>query len=61
MTLKPCRDCGGMVPSTARGCPTCARNLEAERMLQKYFWTAITGLVLILAVIFMYLLVFMNR
>lgn len=38
MKLKPCRDCGALVPSDARGCPECARNLEAERMIARYFW-----------------------
>jgi len=45
MMLKPCRDCGELVPTDARGCPRCARNLEAERMLARYFWT---GLALVL-------------
>jgi len=38
LKLKPCRDCGELVPIDARGCPRCARNLEAERMLAKLFW-----------------------
>ena len=41
MTLKPCRDCGAMLPPDARGCPRCARNIEAERMLAKVFWCAL--------------------
>ena len=40
MKLEVCRDCGAQVPAAARGCPTCARNLDAERMLGKYFWLA---------------------
>ena len=51
MKLELCRDCGAQVPAAARGCPTCARNLDAERMLGKYFWLAalavLSGLVAI--------------
>jgi predicted nucleic acid-binding Zn ribbon protein len=51
--LKPCRDCGALVPSDARGCPRCARNLEAERMLARYFWGVfVPALVLIAAAVF---------
>jgi predicted nucleic acid-binding Zn ribbon protein len=37
--MKPeaCRDCGETVPADARGCWRCARNLEAERVVTKYF------------------------
>ena len=49
MSLKPCRDCGTMVSSTARGCPVCARNLEAERKLARYFWLIVVPAVLILS------------
>lgn len=38
MKFEACRDCGEMMPMGARGCRKCARNLEAERMLTKYFW-----------------------
>lgn len=48
MSLKPCRDCGEMVSSTARGCPVCARNLEAERTLARYFWLIVVLAILIL-------------
>ncbi|HYY96954.1 MAG TPA: hypothetical protein VE642_00090 [Pyrinomonadaceae bacterium] len=54
MSLKPCRDCGEMVPSDARGCPRCARNLEAERMLARYFWGAL-AVVTLAAVLITYL------
>ncbi|HYE13024.1 MAG TPA: hypothetical protein VD968_01130 [Pyrinomonadaceae bacterium] len=56
MKLKPCRDCGEMVPSDARGCPTCARNLEAERMLAKYFWGLLVPAVALLAGAVIYLM-----
>jgi hypothetical protein len=50
ISLKPCRDCGAMVSSTARGCPVCARNLEAERILARYFWLIVVPAILILSV-----------
>ena len=56
MKLKPCRDCGQIVPSDARGCPTCARNLEAERMLAKYFWGVLVPALFILACAGVYLM-----
>jgi predicted nucleic acid-binding Zn ribbon protein len=52
MKLKPCRDCGALVPTDARGCPKCARNLEAERMIARYFWgLLVPALVLITAAV----------
>jgi hypothetical protein len=51
MKIIPCRDCGEMIDVDGRGCPTCARNLEAERMLARYFWRAsalVTGICAIL-------------
>ena len=35
MSQMPCRDCRTMIPRDAKGCPTCARNLVAERALGK--------------------------
>jgi len=35
MSLIPCRDCGNMIDPNSRGCSTCARNLDAERMIDK--------------------------
>lgn len=52
MKLKPCRDCGALVPFDARGCPRCARNLEAERMITRCFWgLLVPALVLITAAV----------
>jgi predicted nucleic acid-binding Zn ribbon protein len=48
MKLETCRDCGASVPAGARGCPQCARNLEAERMLARYFWLAGVPVLLLL-------------
>jgi hypothetical protein len=38
--LIPCRDCGEPLRPDARGCPRCARNIEAERMLTRALWLA---------------------
>ena len=35
MNLIPCRDCGNMIDPNSRGCPTCALNLDAERVIDK--------------------------
>ena len=35
---KPCRDCGFLLDQKARGCPKCALNVEAERMIEKVVW-----------------------
>jgi len=33
-----CRDCGNQLEQTARGCPRCARNIEAEDMIDRFIW-----------------------
>ncbi|MGB9178501.1 MAG: hypothetical protein WCB68_04570 [Pyrinomonadaceae bacterium] len=50
MELKPCRDCGAMVQTDARGCPICARNLQAERMIAKYFWLPVVPALLLISI-----------
>ena len=35
MSTVPCRDCGFLLHADARGCPKCARNVEAETMIDK--------------------------
>lgn len=57
MNLLPCRDCGNMIDPSSRGCPKCAMNLEAERMITRFVWRAIGLLVLVIsaAVILLYL------
>jgi uncharacterized protein (UPF0212 family) len=41
-----CRDCGNMIDPNSRGCPTCAMNLEAERMIDK---VVLGGLIFVMA------------
>jgi len=35
MHERPCRDCGYLLDAEARGCPRCALNVEAERMIER--------------------------
>lgn len=36
-----CRDCGRKLPAQARGCPTCAWNIEAEQKVERVVWLAL--------------------
>lgn len=47
MNVIPCRDCGNMIDPNSRGCPTCAMNLDAERMIDK---AVLGGLILVVIV-----------
>ena len=38
VSSKTCRDCGYAVEPTARGCPRCALNIEAESMIDRFVW-----------------------
>ena len=38
MTTRTCRDCGNVLAQTARGCPRCAMNFEAENMIDRFIW-----------------------
>ena len=38
MSAKTCRDCGTVLEQTARGCPRCALNFEAENMIDRFIW-----------------------
>jgi len=46
-----CRDCGYLLKNTARGCPRCAMNVEAERMIDRLIWQRLLPGVLVIAVI----------
>ena len=35
LNTAPCRDCGLVIDLDSRGCPMCARNLDAERGVAK--------------------------
>jgi hypothetical protein len=57
MSTKTCRDCGNVLKQSARGCPRCAMNFEAENMIERVFWSIVPGVILvILGIIALYLL-----
>lgn len=45
-----CRDCGSQLQPDARGCPTCALNLDAERMIERVVWQRVLPVVVIVIV-----------
>ena len=51
MNQKPCRDCGYLLQSNARGCPRCAMNVEAETMIERFVWRRLLPGVVAIAVI----------
>ena len=52
MALVPCRDCQTMLPRSAIGCPQCARNIAAERMVTRFVLIAAVLVFIILIVVF---------
>jgi hypothetical protein len=42
-----CRDCGTQLALNARGCPRCARNVEAERMIDRFIWLRLVPLLVL--------------
>jgi hypothetical protein len=53
MNLIPCRDCGTMIDPSSRGCATCARNLDAERMIDKFVLGGVIFVLVTAAVVFL--------
>jgi len=49
MSTKTCRDCGNMLEQTARGCPRCALNMEAEKMIERFIWRRFLPSVILMA------------
>lgn len=45
--MKPCRDCGYELAANARGCPRCARNVEAEQMIDNFIWRRLVPLLIV--------------
>ena len=57
MSLKSCRDCGSTLEPNSRGCPTCALNLEAESMIDRFVLRLLVAVLTIIAIaagIFLY-------
>lgn len=46
--MKACRDCGKELAASARGCPRCAWNAEAESMIDRFLWRRLLPLLLVL-------------
>jgi hypothetical protein len=46
----PCRDCGYLLDPKSRGCPKCAMNLEAERMIDRFVWRKLVPALILLAI-----------
>jgi hypothetical protein len=55
-----CRDCGLEQDVDARGCPRCALNFEAERMIDRIVWQRIVPAV-ILVVLIGAVLIYLSR
>ena len=58
MNPKTCRDCGTDLGPNSRGCPTCALNLEAEGMIDRFVFRLLISVLTIIAItigIFLYL------
>jgi hypothetical protein len=52
MSTKTCRDCGNVLDRSARGCPRCALNFEAESMVNRFvLGLLLAGLLLVVVVI----------
>jgi predicted amidophosphoribosyltransferase len=49
MSTKTCRDCGNVLELTARGCPRCAMNMDAESMIDRFIWRRFVPGVILLA------------
>jgi len=48
---KACRDCGNELDAGARGCPRCARNEEAERMIDRFIWLRLVPVVIVILLV----------
>ena len=44
---KACRDCGYQLDVNARGCPRCARNVEAEALIERFIWQRLVPLFIV--------------
>jgi hypothetical protein len=57
----PCRDCGYLLQPADRGCPQCALNLEAESMIDRFFWRRLLPGVILLGILAAGALVYLVR
>ncbi len=61
MSAMPCRDCGYMLQPVDRGCPQCALNLDAEKMIDRFIWRRFVPGVILLGILAAVALVYANR
>ena len=40
-----------MLEQTARGCPRCARNIEAEDMIERFIWFRLTPAIIVVGLV----------
>ncbi|HEY6244473.1 MAG TPA: hypothetical protein VIX17_11025 [Pyrinomonadaceae bacterium] len=59
MTTKTCRDCGNVLEQTARGCPRCACNIEAEDMIERFIWFRFMPALIVIALVVAALIYFL--
>jgi hypothetical protein len=60
LRAKICRDCGSEIKPNARGCSTCALNLEAESMIDHFIWRQFMPIVIIVAAVAAVLIYFLR-
>ena len=48
MNKRACRDCGYMLEISARGCPQCAMNVEAERLIDRFVWFVVAPAIILI-------------
>ncbi len=54
-----CRDCGFQLQEDARGCPKCALNFDAEKMIDRLVWQRVVpgvAILMVAAITLIYLL-----
>ena len=56
-----CRDCGYLLRNTARGCPRCAMNLEAERMIERFVWRRLVPGVIVIIILAVIAVIYLAR
>jgi hypothetical protein len=61
MNLIACRDCGYLLDPKSRGCPKCALNLEAERMIDRFIRSVIVPGLIVVAIIAAAVLLYVTR
>ena len=61
MTTVSCRDCGLVLPAEARGCPQCALNLEAERMIDRFVSRRLVPVLIVVGLAIVFALFYLIR